>query len=632
MRSKKTSRYKSQHPDSDEDDYISQFFQRYEQKVHPALNLLFAEKGSELILIYLDNYEVQKIGMVSQAWYNQVNSYTLFTTILKSMKEVVDEESKEKDTKQVKNKQKEILDENQEFTSSRQISGLKRGGQSKFSQRFNMMGTNQQISERQMTPSTTSSEVSVDENQWIKRPPLQSIYDPSKAADPLDLFNKLSQRELGTIHDYINLWNRNIQTLLDKLRDTIPGEGMIGEVHYWRDMARILEAINGELKQNYVEISIQILANSKDKSIIESLEKFSKEKNRVLAGAKEARWNNKYMKVIEKPVQSIERSQELKEIQLVIVVLLKSLKNIYENSNFYKEARINFWIVNLMRESKEMYFGDEKKQINEQSQMNQSYYSKQGLDFLYFARPGTAYGAQAFQNASLGMTQTMSGFYDGKSQTVKPIEMIKSKSQNNQSRLVTQMWFERAQKILNQLEHLQKLFEFFSYSSLIANRIAQEYVPELRNEKDKFLRLKKNEFIKELKQFLELYSAYQLEYDYFDHKNITTFSYFIEKFETKAQELEGKFNRICNGQMENEETKEDYNQKNNSREKQSKSYPLSGAIAVSGRQDNEKNSKVKQIQQQEKHADFQYEDPVNNNIEDDQFESPFMCSASWKIS
>ena len=58
------------------------------------------------------------------------------------------------------------------------------------------------------------------------------------------------------IHDYLNLWSRNIQTLLDKLRDTIPGEGMVGEVHYWRDMARILEAINAEVKQNYVEIGM----------------------------------------------------------------------------------------------------------------------------------------------------------------------------------------------------------------------------------------------------------------------------------------------------------------------------------------------------------------------------------------
>lgn len=54
----------------------------------------------------------------------------------------------------------------------------------------------------------------------------------------------------------MNLWSKNIGGLLDKLKDTIPGEGMIGEVHYWRDMSRILEAINSEVKQNYVEISM----------------------------------------------------------------------------------------------------------------------------------------------------------------------------------------------------------------------------------------------------------------------------------------------------------------------------------------------------------------------------------------
>ena len=48
--------------------------------------------------------------------------------------------------------------------------------------------------------------------------------------------------------------------------------------------------------------------------------------------------------------------------------------------------------------------------------MNQSFYSKNNLDFLYFARPGTAYGPGSFQNSSqsMGMTQTMSGFYDSK--------------------------------------------------------------------------------------------------------------------------------------------------------------------------------------------------------------------------
>lgn len=126
---------------------------------------------------------------------------------------------------------------------------------------------------------------------------------------------------------------------------------MIGEVHYWRDMSRILEAINQEVKQNYVEIAVQVLAqlSDKDNSVQTSLEKFAREKGRVVQGAKESRWNNKYMKVIEKPVSDIEKATQLRDIQLVVVVLLKSLKNIFENSNFYKEARMVSFIDRLMQ-------------------------------------------------------------------------------------------------------------------------------------------------------------------------------------------------------------------------------------------------------------------------------------------
>jgi len=45
------------------------------------------------------------------------------------------------------------------------------------------------------------------------------------------------------------MWSKSIDELLDKLKDTIPGDGMIGEVHYWRDLCRVLDAISAELKQ-----------------------------------------------------------------------------------------------------------------------------------------------------------------------------------------------------------------------------------------------------------------------------------------------------------------------------------------------------------------------------------------------
>lgn len=73
-----------------------------------------------------------------------------------------------------------------------------------------------------------------------------------------------------------------------------------------------------------------------------------KEKARVVKGLKEAKWNNKYMKIIEKPVKTIEQAKELKEIVLNISALMNSLHNIYMSSNFYKENRILSFIDRLI--------------------------------------------------------------------------------------------------------------------------------------------------------------------------------------------------------------------------------------------------------------------------------------------
>ena len=155
--------------------------------------------------------------------------------------------------------------------------------------------------------------------------------------------------------------------------------------------------------------------------------------------------------------------------------------------------------------------------------MNQSFYTKQGIDFLYFARPGTAYGPGAFQQQNF--TQTTSGFYDAQTKQVKPVELIKSKSQKPNA-LLTQLWFERAEKVMKQLDHLGRLLEFFSYVAQISFRFYREYVPQLKEETDKKAKLKKTQLIKDMRQFLELYQTYQPDYDYFDHKHSQTFFLF----------------------------------------------------------------------------------------------------------
>ncbi len=84
------------------------------------------------------------------------------------------------------------------------------------------------------------------------------------------------------MQDYSDMWSNNISDLLDKLRDTIPGDGMIGEVHYWRDLARILEAINNEVKQSYVEVTVQVLSCWQAPSVQQSVDRFMKQKSRVI--------------------------------------------------------------------------------------------------------------------------------------------------------------------------------------------------------------------------------------------------------------------------------------------------------------------------------------------------------------
>jgi hypothetical protein len=39
---------------------------------------------------------------------------------------------------------------------------------------------------------------------------------------------------------------------------------MLSEIHYWRDMSRVLEASHTELKMPFVEFTVQVLLCSED--------------------------------------------------------------------------------------------------------------------------------------------------------------------------------------------------------------------------------------------------------------------------------------------------------------------------------------------------------------------------------
>lgn len=62
------------------------------------------------------------------------------------------------------------------------------------------------------------------------------------------VFIKENSSSVGTLNDFMNMWTKTVEELLIKMKDTIPKEGMLGEVHYWRDLSKILDGLQAELK------------------------------------------------------------------------------------------------------------------------------------------------------------------------------------------------------------------------------------------------------------------------------------------------------------------------------------------------------------------------------------------------
>lgn len=116
----------------------------------------------------------------------------------------------------------------------------------------------------------------------------------------------MSDREMAILEDYVGLWTHSIRELLSNLKETSPESGgMQAEISYWRDITRVMDAVCAELRSSYVEMTIQLLSLASS-APSEQVKQFLWEKDRVVKGAKEARWNNKHIKQISKPVQKVE--------------------------------------------------------------------------------------------------------------------------------------------------------------------------------------------------------------------------------------------------------------------------------------------------------------------------------------
>jgi hypothetical protein len=54
----------------------------------------------------------------------------------------------------------------------------------------------------------------------------------------------------------VQSWSKVIKEVLSKLATTNPDESCLGEIYYWRDISRLLSALEIETKNDFVEITI----------------------------------------------------------------------------------------------------------------------------------------------------------------------------------------------------------------------------------------------------------------------------------------------------------------------------------------------------------------------------------------
>lgn len=153
------------------------------------------------------------------------------------------------------------------------------------------------------------------EYQWIHKPTCE-----------IDLTHS---RQL--LHQ-LQSWNENLTELLARLSKM--QDGMKGEIQYWNEMAKILDAAGRECKSPFVETTLQVLqeAHPREASL------FRKYRERVWEAMKEAKWNKKYLFSL-KSVDTL-YTGGWKEIAEVISSLMESIRSVYEKSNYYKEQRI----------------------------------------------------------------------------------------------------------------------------------------------------------------------------------------------------------------------------------------------------------------------------------------------------
>ena len=111
-------------------------------------------------------------------------------------------------------------------------------------------------------------------------------------------------------------------------------DGIRGEIQYWYEMAKVLDAAGKECKSPFVEMTLQVMQEAHPNETIE----FRSLREQVWEAMKEAKWNKKYLYSL-KSVDTLYKGSWY-DISGILSGLMESIRSVYEKSNFYKEVRV----------------------------------------------------------------------------------------------------------------------------------------------------------------------------------------------------------------------------------------------------------------------------------------------------
>ena len=127
-----------------------------------------------------------------------------------------------------------------------------------------------------------------------------------------------------------------------------PEPGLMGEIQYWHTILFELYDAKREIN-DHVEAQTEALLEEiqEENSAKDTILYYLNQIDRVYKGLKEAKWNEMYMKVLQPPVEKI-ITGDVDTADTHIGVLMSTIKSVYENSNFYKEARTLSFLDQLL--------------------------------------------------------------------------------------------------------------------------------------------------------------------------------------------------------------------------------------------------------------------------------------------